>query len=99
MEKQPRYNFSAEEIKVSNYYNAKFQGELDNGSSVVSAEIAAKEATLEWVVNSEENVRTSGGAFRSAKATIAWGVPHDVAHMFDEAYSDNIAFDASKTAD
>ena len=99
MEIYPKYNFTVEEIREANVYNDIYQDKLARNSGFASAEIAAKQAVLKSVVNSEENVKTSGGAFRDAETAIGCGVPHDVARMYDEAYADNAAFDASITAE
>jgi hypothetical protein len=68
---------------------------LSAGFGVASAMNAAKSAVLRTVVNSPENVRTSGGAFRDTINAIENGVPPDVAQMYAEAYVENEAHIAS----
>jgi hypothetical protein len=99
MEIRPKYNFTVEKIRQANIYNTVYRDKLALNFGFVSAEIAARRAVLMSVVNSEENVRTSGSAFRDAETAIEWGVPYDVARMYDEAYADNAAFDASTSAE
>lgn len=96
MEIRPKYGFTAEEISQANAYNAVYEEKLSGGLGIASAMKAAKRAVLLEVVNSEENVRTSGGAFRAAVNAIEDGVPQAVSRMYDEAYADNAAFDATK---
>lgn len=95
MEQHPKYEFTAEELRQANAYNTVYQERLDGGFGVASAMNAAKSAVLREVVNSKENVRTSGGAFRAAVNAIEDGVPQDVTRMYEEAYADNAPFDTS----
>jgi hypothetical protein len=95
MEQHSKYEFTAEELRQANAYNAVYRDKLSRGLGVGSAMNAAKHAVLHEVANSLENGRTSGGAFRNAKDDIEWGAPQDVARMYDDAYADNEAFDLS----
>lgn len=95
MEQHPKYEFTAEELRQANAYNAVYHERLSGGFGIAFAMNAAKRALLQEVVNSEENVRTSGGAFRAAMNAIEDGVPQDVTRMYEEAYADNAALDTS----
>lgn len=97
MEKHPKYEFTAEELRQADTYNAVYQDRLIGGFGIASAMNAAKRAVLQEVVNSEENVRTSGGAFRAAVNAMEDGVPQEVTRMYEEAYDDNATFDTSNT--
>jgi hypothetical protein len=95
MEQQPKYDFTPEELHQANAYNAVYEERLSGGFGIASATNAAKRVVHQEVVNSEENVRTSGGTFRAAVNAIEDGVPQAVTRMYDEAYADNAAFDAT----
>lgn len=95
MEQHPKYDFTAEELRQANAYNAVYEERLSGGFGIASAMNAAKRVVLHEVVNSVENVRTSGGAFRAAANAIEDGVPQAVTQMYEEAYADNVAFDAA----
>ena len=90
-----KHRFTQEELRQANTYITAYDEKLNSGYGIASAMKAAKHIVLQEVVNSAENVQTSGGAFRAAVSAIEDGLPQAVTQMYDEAYADNVAFDAA----